>query len=730
MALALRAATSKATFGATSTADNPGTQAGDVVLALFYSDTTIPGTPSGWVAAGPAQTGQWFLQAFTRIAGASEPANWALPGTAGSTSLIGTLVFSGADTTTPIGAYATSSGASTTAQSAPSVTPTRANSMLVNCFAQKSATATHTTVTGATEAFDRAEGSEMSFAADYMLLSTTAATGTQSSTASVAAAYDSLSLVINPAAAADTTAPTTPGSFTATAASTSQINLSWTASTDNVGVDHYEVSRGATVIVPSTTSLSYADTGLAASTAYSYSVVAVDAAGNRSAAATTSTTTLSALTSKLFGGSTQITKLFVGSTAVPRAYLGATLVYQLGGSSTPAPLRTFYVDTTAGNDANNGTSTGTAWQTIGKVNATTFQPGDALYFKAGQTWTGNVVLLGSGTSANPITVGAFGTGAAPIFDAGNSGHAFRVNGSWVTVQDIKVQNAGSVALVGGNGLVFYGADGLAQRVEATNCYVGITAADGAHRLKITSCNIHDNTKLFIGPGTTDDAYANGIGLWAADACDVSYNTISGHYATSPDFGDDGSAIEVYGATNAQIHHNVTQDNQTFAELGRAGTASNTFYDNLITSAQNHRYALTVQGPAGEGPATGTRFINNTVVLTGATGCEAFWVGTGTDLYFHNNIVVCSYIGEADSQLNEGHNVFVGDTSGFPAYAATSTKPANLAAVGFVGSSDYHLATGSPALNRGVAVSFTTDLDNNPRVFGSAPDAGCYERQVT
>jgi chitodextrinase len=84
-------------------------------------------------------------------------------------------------------------------------------------------------------------------------------------------------------AAPDTTAPSTPAGLTATAASTSQINLSWTASTDNVGVTGYNVYRGGTQIATLGAVTTFQNTGLAASTTYSYTVRAFDAAANLSA---------------------------------------------------------------------------------------------------------------------------------------------------------------------------------------------------------------------------------------------------------------------------------------------------------------------------------------------------------------------------------------------------------------------------------------------------------------
>src|SRR5881296_930788 len=80
---------------------------------------------------------------------------------------------------------------------------------------------------------------------------------------------------------ADTTPPSTPTGLTAAAAGLTGANLSWSASTDNVGVTGYIVRRnGVQIATPATTS--FADTGLSAATTYSYTVAARDAAGNLS----------------------------------------------------------------------------------------------------------------------------------------------------------------------------------------------------------------------------------------------------------------------------------------------------------------------------------------------------------------------------------------------------------------------------------------------------------------
>jgi chitodextrinase len=100
--------------------------------------------------------------------------------------------------------------------------------------------------------------------------------------------------VVTTPAQADTTPPSTPTGLVAQAPSSTQVTLAWNASTDNVGVTGYTVYRnGATIATVSGTALSYTDSTVTASTTYSYTVDAFDAAGNHSAqSAPASVTTL------------------------------------------------------------------------------------------------------------------------------------------------------------------------------------------------------------------------------------------------------------------------------------------------------------------------------------------------------------------------------------------------------------------------------------------------------
>lgn len=90
------------------------------------------------------------------------------------------------------------------------------------------------------------------------------------------------SKTINVGGPPDTEPPTVPTNLSGSAVSPTQINLTWTASTDNVSVFGYKIYRGGSLIGTSATN-SYSDLTCSPDTTYSYSVSAYDGSGNESA---------------------------------------------------------------------------------------------------------------------------------------------------------------------------------------------------------------------------------------------------------------------------------------------------------------------------------------------------------------------------------------------------------------------------------------------------------------
>jgi hypothetical protein len=92
---------------------------------------------------------------------------------------------------------------------------------------------------------------------------------------------------------ADNSPPTIPGSFVSSNIGLNSVTLTWTASTDNVGVTGYRITRnGTTITTTAGGTLTFTDSGLTSATAYTYTILALDGVGNVSTAASLTTTTL------------------------------------------------------------------------------------------------------------------------------------------------------------------------------------------------------------------------------------------------------------------------------------------------------------------------------------------------------------------------------------------------------------------------------------------------------
>jgi len=92
------------------------------------------------------------------------------------------------------------------------------------------------------------------------------------------------------------------------------------------------------------------------------------------------------------------------------------------------PATRYYVDATLGNDANDGKTPDLAWQTVAKVNGETFNPGESILFKRGETWREQLTVPSSGASGKFITFGAYGSGNRPIISGADIITGWTVDG--------------------------------------------------------------------------------------------------------------------------------------------------------------------------------------------------------------------------------------------------------------------------------------------------------------
>jgi hypothetical protein len=195
----------------------------------------------------------------------------------------------------------------------------------------------------------------------------------------------------------------------------------------------------------------------------------------------------------------------------------AVLVSLLGLSR---PLQaTDYFVSPSGSDANSGTSPADPWQTISKVNSTTFSPGDNIYFEGGQSFIGSLSFGDGGTPADPITISSYGTGRATI-SSGNS-YGFKANKcGGLAVTDLYFVGSGRT-VNNSHGIEFFTRNTEYEYVRIDNVDVsgyknsGIRinspGSAGFRDVRITNCAVHDCGDKGIdcmGPWPTKSGWAH------------------------------------------------------------------------------------------------------------------------------------------------------------------------------------------------------------------------------
>ena len=546
---------------------------------------------------------------------------------AGATSVVvGAYAFSGVDQTTPI---PTSTANHNTAASSPtiSITTQNPNSWVLDLPAiyggstLGSSTCTQQWDTNMPNAITGASSSASPASAGSVTCSWTASSGDL---------WDDAAIEVKASGTGTTTAPGSPTGLTATAASSSQINLSWTAPSSNGGsaITGYKIERSTdggttwSTIVSNTSSTgtTYSDTGLASSTTYTYRVSAINSVGTSSPSNTASATTNSGSTS----GSIVLNNVKTTSGTVSSAPYQITLSNFNAGTGSNQLL-------VVGISANNNNI---VLVTFGGMPLTkkvsTFSNNDAeFWYLTNPSGTGNIVVTMTGTTSAVVGAYAFsGVDQTTPIPTSTANHNTAASSPTIS---ITTQNSNSwvldlPAIYGGTTL---GSPTCTQQWDANipNAITGASSSASSSSAGSVTCSwtassgdMWDDAAIEVKASGTGTATAPGspTGL-TATATSSSQINLSWTAPTS----NGGSAITGYkierstdgGTTWSTTVANTASTGTTYSDTGLASSTTYTYRVSAInsvgTSTPSNTASATTSGTVSSVPQPPTGLTSTT-----------------------------------------------------------------------------------------------------------------------
>lgn len=301
----------------------------------------------------------------------------------------------------------------------------------------------------------------------------------------------------------------------------------------------------------------------------------------------------------------------------------------------------YYVDATGGDDNNSGHHADDAWQTIAKVNASTFQPGDMILFKRGETWAGTqLTVSGSGASGMPITFSDYGSGDLPQ----------------ITGPDTATQ---TIYSSGKNYLAFSNLE-IVGSASSNHC---LRIQDGGHDITIANCIIHDAGLLYgiSVRGVASDTYnlrITGCTVYGCDENGIAVSNPTGYSDIPTDVEIDNNIVYSNGTSTASdhgiycnfdtgsVHDNICYDN------AGAGIKLNSARDVIVernvsysTTLGAQQYGFFMDKEADPAANSGNILRNNVVYNT----VFGMWINpiATANYYYHNTFVNLSNAGKTN-----------------------------------------------------------------------------------
>jgi hypothetical protein len=238
--------------------------------------------------------------------------------------------------------------------------------------------------------------------------------------------------------------------------------------------------------------------------------------------------------------------------------------------------------------------------------------GTTYEFRRGATYTGTLAV-----AADNVRITSYGRGRYPVFSRSRQGSVIVLSGRGDRVAGIRLTGHGYRAVRGCGrartagyevGIDITGShDTVRSVVVYGNLYAGVfVETAGSHATISRSEFTHVNA---LNPDDLGSG-AFGILLWG------SHNTLAGDKFTdqstcSPEYGKDGSGVEVYHGSANLIEHCTGRNDSDFTELGGAGARGNRYVDDRF-AAPGEFLVTRGSGDRADGPVRATMMIGDVV----------------------------------------------------------------------------------------------------------------------
>jgi fibronectin type 3 domain-containing protein len=442
----------------------------------------------------------------------------------------------------------------------------------------------------------------------------------------------------------DTTPPSAPSGLSATASSPSLVNLAWSASTDANGIAAYNILRnGSALASVSGSTLSYPDKSVAGGTTYQYQVIAVDPAGNASAASNTATVTTPAGTSTTASVATsQAAFIYSGTTGTN---YGSTDPLLLSASAyrTLLEFDTSSIPAGATITSANLVVTPTLSETSGGVEV---HPDTSGWNQSTVTWanqpTWNTTVLG--TSALP-TAGQALSVALPTWAVNTGGLTdlgLRYSATGIVVKIDGASNPGHPVLLvtynssGGttlpDTLIDSGPSGYTTTANATFTFHA-TQSGASFQCQLDASPAAACTSPVTYGGLADGAHSFSVQASTSSGSDPTPATASWTVDTTPPSAPSGLGATAASPSLVNLAWSASSDANGIAAynilrngIPLAGVSGSTlsYSDKSVTGGTAYQYQVIAVDPAGNASAA-----SNTATVTTPTGTATTTVSLAT-----------------------------------------------------------------------------------------------------